>query len=299
MRSSGYIEPENTTAFMLESFNAFREKHDGMIMMRSEFNDESKTEYLDVEQRKAHLVTFRNGQLFKGNDPLDAGRYLYVMDQNFNIYAVPEEDGTPEEDKSHHSYLVAGEPVRAAGFFTVDHGGCISSISNESGHYSPNIFDMLRALNYFYQQINADDEMADVTYESHDDARQGIIKTYSLRDIIQNIKSPTDAPKLAKLVKSTEILDIASKQAVADVPQVPPVANVVAKPAPVIRALSYSNLPGSPGQDSNSPNSSPRLFSRFGALSASSGSPKNSPRLERRGQVESAHSSSSLSSQHP
>jgi len=177
---------------------------EALILMGSKFLDtDDLTKYLAPAQRTEYLATFSDGKLLNHNRvPLLPSRYLYVLDQNYQLYVIPESYGW------HHSYLVAGEPVLAAGLLTIDNYGNITSISNESGHYSPTLLMMLPALHFFYRMINPNIEEGElIGYESHDEARQGVIKTYHLHEIIQYIRTFQDLPILQSLIKSQRMGD--------------------------------------------------------------------------------------------
>lgn len=122
------------------------------------------TKYLTAKGRKRFLVSISSeGKLFnKYTDrPLntagmqsiwankeqhairqtnDQGSAMYVMDPAGNFYVAPMIAG-----RFHHSSFLAGEPVAGAGEMTIVNGTLIR-ISNSSGHYRPDLRNMLQVL---------------------------------------------------------------------------------------------------------------------------------------------------------
>ncbi len=101
--------------------------------------------YLSVADRKAFEISIINGRLFTIDGlPFDTsatssvfsggeGRAIFVMDENGTFYASK----TQKVGEFHHSSLVAGEPVAAAGELAVADGE-LTLLSDRSGHYKPN-----------------------------------------------------------------------------------------------------------------------------------------------------------------
>src|ERR1700730_1917283 len=107
--------------------------------------DGSAVEYLTDAERAPYALTFRDGLIFDANGSLfdttgaetlhsGPGRAIFVMDASGNFYASM--DQKPGE--FHHSSLVAGGPVAAAGELEVGRGG-LKTISDKSGHYRPRL----------------------------------------------------------------------------------------------------------------------------------------------------------------
>jgi len=94
--------------------------------------------YLSPAQRDKLKLHFKDGRVYtnKGElfDTLDAdgGRAIFVMDENGNFYA----SNSHSVGSFHHSSIMAGKPVAAAGELDVTEG-VITTISNRSGHYRP------------------------------------------------------------------------------------------------------------------------------------------------------------------
>ena len=60
------------------------------------------------------------------------GRAIFVMDEAGNIYASK----VQEVGRFHHSSLLAGKPVAAAGELEIENG-VLKTLSDKSGHYQP------------------------------------------------------------------------------------------------------------------------------------------------------------------
>lgn len=103
----------------------------------------SQVPYLSEVERAAHLLSIEGGLIYDalgnlfdttGAESLfsDEGRAIYVMDQHGNFYASK----FHQVGKFHHSSLIAGGPVAAAGEIEVKNGKLVA-ISDKSGHYRP------------------------------------------------------------------------------------------------------------------------------------------------------------------
>lgn len=99
--------------------------------------------YLSETERNSFLLTFRAGKVCDGDgNPFDttaaatlhsgAGRAIFVMDAHGNFYASKYQ----AVGEFHHSSLVAGAPVAAAGEVEV-RSGVLKAPSDKSGHYRP------------------------------------------------------------------------------------------------------------------------------------------------------------------
>ena len=103
----------------------------------------STVRYLDDAERETHRLTVRDGKLYDANGRLfdtrtaqtahsGNGRAIFVMDEQGRIYASTYQ----EVGQFHHSSLLAGRPVTAAGELVVENG-VLKVVSNRSGHYRP------------------------------------------------------------------------------------------------------------------------------------------------------------------
>lgn len=100
-------------------------------------------EYLSTTERAQYALTFvssairdASGNLFDTGDAAtvhsSSGRAIFVMDENGEFYASKYQ----MVGDFHHSSLVAGAAVAAAGELEVDNGA-LKTISDKSGHYRP------------------------------------------------------------------------------------------------------------------------------------------------------------------
>jgi uncharacterized Zn-binding protein involved in type VI secretion len=103
--------------------------------------------YLSPTERAKTKLHFKDGKVYtdKGRlfDTSDAngGRAIFVMDDSGNFYA----SNIHDVGEFHHSSLMAGKPVAAAGELDVTEG-VITGISNRSGHYKPSHDHLMQAV---------------------------------------------------------------------------------------------------------------------------------------------------------
>lgn len=115
-------------------------------LLNEYIGEQQWVEYVPQEKRHKYKLTIKNGvvrdylgkrfstvSLFKKQ-----GIAIYVMDIHGNIYASKHF----ARDEFHHSSIVGGEPVAAAGTIEIDFGK-VKRVSRFSGHYRPSDF-MLR-----------------------------------------------------------------------------------------------------------------------------------------------------------
>ena len=100
--------------------------------------------YFSTEERRQYRVSVKNGLLCDHTGhPLDPeldlpqfahrnGKAIFVIDPKRQIWITFDQ----RYGKVHHSSLLAGRPVIAAGELVIEHGQLLS-ISNASGHYKP------------------------------------------------------------------------------------------------------------------------------------------------------------------
>ena len=117
--------------------------------------DGKQVTYLSDAERAKFKLTVKDGKLYDAQgqlfDTSDAsthwsgeGKAIFVMDENGAIYASKFQ----EPAEFHHSSLLAGKPVAAAGEITVENG-VLKEVTNESGHYRP----PAALVNQFLQQL--------------------------------------------------------------------------------------------------------------------------------------------------
>jgi uncharacterized protein YukE len=103
----------------------------------------TEVKYLDDAGRESYRVIPKDGKLVDVNgNPFDTtagvthwsgdGRAIYVMDEQGNIYA----SNYQEVGAFHHSSLLGGKPVSAAGELEVRNGELVR-LTDQSGHYRP------------------------------------------------------------------------------------------------------------------------------------------------------------------
>lgn len=113
---------------------------------------DSYVRYLDETERAHHLLHISEGLIYDaaGNpfDTADAknvfsaeGRAIFVMDEHGQLYASKFQ----QVGEFHHSSLLAGAPIAAAGEMEVKNGKLVL-ISDKSGHYHPKPFFTKQAL---------------------------------------------------------------------------------------------------------------------------------------------------------
>ncbi|WP_063127718.1 hypothetical protein [Nocardia fusca] len=100
-----------------------------------------RVKYYDETRRQKFMVTVRDGLLYDSRGKLlstdgngwSKGSYgLFVMDEQGRVFVTTK----AKPGHFHHSTLVAGEPVAAAGTIRVSNG-VVEQITDASGHYRP------------------------------------------------------------------------------------------------------------------------------------------------------------------
>lgn len=94
----------------------------------------SREERKRLQLRISHGVAVDEAASPLAPDKELEGLYVLTVDSTLLVHFAEETDGSGVAWR--HSFLVAGEPVAAAGMITVFRGR-IKSLSNESGHYRP------------------------------------------------------------------------------------------------------------------------------------------------------------------
>src|SRR5258708_16978164 len=134
----------------------------------NEIFDNSYVIYLSEAGRAPYALKFRDGHICDAYENLfdtsdadslhtDFGRAIFVMDADGNFYASKEHI----YGKFHHSSLVAGGPVAAAGEIEVAEG-MLTALSDRSGHYLPTrgftdqAIDQLKKKNISFQGVKLD-----------------------------------------------------------------------------------------------------------------------------------------------
>lgn len=84
-------------------------------------------------------VNAQNNTIFREGDPLDTKKYMFVFSQEKRLFATQKQLKT-QFGRFHHSSLVQGKPVLAAGNIKIQsssNGSQQISMNNQSGHYKP------------------------------------------------------------------------------------------------------------------------------------------------------------------
>lgn len=107
--------------------------------------------YLDDAARPSYAVSIERGRLLKGDVPYDTrdettvhsgvGWAVFVQSPKTKTFYT----GSHAKGQFHHSSFLAGEPVMSAGEWKVTDGQ-LKLITSKSGHYKPDIEDMIAAL---------------------------------------------------------------------------------------------------------------------------------------------------------
>jgi hypothetical protein len=130
--------------------------------------DGTHVKYLTKAERAAYALTFRDGYIWHADGNLfdttsadslhtGFGRAIFVMDADGNFYAAKDQI----RGEFHHSSLVAGAPVAAAGELEVVRGVLIA-LSDRSGHYLPSrrftdqAIDEFKKKNISFQAVKLD-----------------------------------------------------------------------------------------------------------------------------------------------
>jgi len=115
-------------------------------------------DYLDAARRQAYKLTIKDGKIYDREGKLfdtsdastehtDNPAAIFVMDEFGDFYASK----THSAGSFHHSSLLAGTPVAAAGEFVVINGE-LRLLSDRSGHYRPKLEFTQQALDSFKRQ---------------------------------------------------------------------------------------------------------------------------------------------------
>lgn len=129
-----------------------RVKYEGENKLGNKIWNGEAVKYYDERARQKFLLTVREGKIYdvtgrpfhttglgRGSD----GHIIFVMDRNGRIFASKYDN--PGE--FHHSSLVAGEPVAAAGTIHVENG-VLQGMRDASGHYKPRRSFTLQAIHH-------------------------------------------------------------------------------------------------------------------------------------------------------
>lgn len=108
----------------------------------------------DLARQRFTRVTGDAGRMFLNGKPFDTrklvtmhsgpGWAIYVMSREGNVHVSSHSVG-----HRHHSSLLAGRSVAGAGELMV-HDGWVKALSNKSGHYQPDVFQLLQVVHALF-----------------------------------------------------------------------------------------------------------------------------------------------------
>lgn len=131
---------------------SMRDKYEGENKLGNRIWNGEAVKYYDERGRQKFLLTVREGKIYDATGRLfnttglgrrHDGHVIFVMDRDGRIFASKYDN--PGE--FHHSSLVAGEPVAAAGTIHVKNG-VLQGMRDASGHYKPRRSFTLQAIHY-------------------------------------------------------------------------------------------------------------------------------------------------------
>ncbi|WP_131764422.1 MULTISPECIES: hypothetical protein [Legionella] len=131
------------------------------------------SKYLNrAEQLDCIITSDRVGRFCDKKGNLLNGKYIYVVDKDSEIIALP------YQKNMHHSFLANGKKIQGAGFMFFEEG-MLKVIDNNSGHYRPTIEQMKGLLSAICQIVP--NQVKFVDYSNVDDK---FLYEYNLKDLI-------------------------------------------------------------------------------------------------------------------
>lgn len=98
----------------------------------------------DAQDRAQYLLHFQGGQVLQADNSPIPRRTIFALSASNEWYAKP--NTGEDDDNLHHSSFLQGVPVKCAGELFVDNGGNLTKITNNSGHYQPDMLSLQRAV---------------------------------------------------------------------------------------------------------------------------------------------------------
>jgi hypothetical protein len=133
--------------------------------------------YHSSKQAQQFSLKFDDGIFSNQRGKLVAGRYLYVVNEHYQIIARKPQEGL------HHSHLANGKKVKGAGFMEFDQGRLVH-LDDDSGHYQPTLKEMLPFLYHIYGKLSY---AHDVNYTEYMDVAQKSLHRYGLSTLIEHV----------------------------------------------------------------------------------------------------------------
>ncbi len=189
-----------------------REKN--VLLLQDEYIKEAFAEsfivknYLSAEQRRTHLAKFVDEQfLGSDNKPLN-GEYIYGLLPNNRLYV------DHVKHNRNHSYIIAGLPAKAVGHAHFVNGHLVT-LSNNSGHYKPNLEMMADGIKWFWLRTG------DFLFEDHSQfdfrSENNGLRYFKASSCLPNKKPELlqDLPEVSKFIKDR--IDDTTKITLSDV----------------------------------------------------------------------------------
>jgi len=211
------IDPKNTTTKPPPSLSSSLSPQDaqflpgycykrapGKLTLTAPFFNEAIAEsveehhYLNSVQREAYRITCKDGFLYDSKGQLLYGPILYVLFPDNRLYGCPVADG------KHHSHISSGLLLKAAGILYCESGQMIT-LSNESGHYKPELEEMQEAIDWFANTLQRGFIFEDHSHQNNMKEFDGItyykVKTekYDQKPVLQAIGFDTLVVELAAM----------------------------------------------------------------------------------------------------
>ncbi|MBN9288897.1 MAG: hypothetical protein BGO43_07845 [Gammaproteobacteria bacterium 39-13] len=123
--------------------------------------------YLNSVQREVYRITCKDGFLYNSKGQLLHGPILYVLFPDGRLYGCPVTDG------KHHSHISSGLLVKGAGILYCESGQMIT-LSNESGHYKPELEEMQEAIDWFANTLRREFIFEDHSHQNNMQEFDGI-----------------------------------------------------------------------------------------------------------------------------
>jgi hypothetical protein len=100
---------------------------------------------MSPQEKKECKVRLKEGELYRGNEAIQEGEYIYIVSPKGALYTIDEESDALTIG---HSTLRAGQPVLCAGYLSVEsdpetNKKIIVSMNRLSGHYQPSTKNFL------------------------------------------------------------------------------------------------------------------------------------------------------------
>lgn len=122
-----------------------------------DMTDIPPTPFLFAQDRAKYRVHIYQGNFCKKNELFSTDNYIAHGKKKYGAYTINANgelsifDHYGQSGKNLHSSMNAGSPVVCAGELCIENGK-LTAINTYSGHYQPSLFNVYRALEYFYDK---------------------------------------------------------------------------------------------------------------------------------------------------